>query len=282
LWDALGTDWLVLDAELMPWSAKAVGLMRDTFARTANAGMVTLAAVQENLRLTADRTIEVAAAKGVPSAAGSVAEIVSRLEDRAVALDRFRDTYRRYCWPADSVDDLRIAVFHVLAGEGQVYTDLDQPGHLELADRLVAADPTRLLQSTERLRVPLSPDDESAFDDAVRRATSWWQRLLDGGGEGMVVKPIAWDTRGRRGLTQPAIKVRGPEYLRIIYGPEYLLELKRLRRRGVRRKQQLAMQEYALGMEALDRFVAGEPLYRVHECVFGLLALEQEPTDPRL
>jgi protein phosphatase len=35
-------------------------------------------------------------------------------------------------------------------------------------------------------------------------------------------------------------------------------------------------------VEALERFGRGEPLYRVHECVFGVLALESEPVDPRL
>ena len=40
--------------------------------------------------------------------------------------------------------------------------------------------------------------------------------------------------------------------------------------------------EFALGVEALERFVRREPLRRVHACVFGLLALESEPVDPRL
>jgi protein phosphatase len=100
----------------------------------------------------------------------------------------------------------------------------------------------------------------------------------------MVLKPASGLARGRRGLLQPAIKCRGREYLRIIYGPEYTepQNLARLRRRGVRAKQSLAIREFALGLEALHRFVEGEPLYRVHECVFGVLALESEPVDPRL
>jgi protein phosphatase len=82
----------------------------------------------------------------------------------------------------------------------------------------------------------------------------------------------------------PGIKCRGPEYLRIIYGPEYTdpANLDRLRSRNVGRKRALALREFALGIEALERSVAGEPLYRVHECVFGVLALESEPVDPRL
>jgi protein phosphatase len=100
----------------------------------------------------------------------------------------------------------------------------------------------------------------------------------------MVVKPSHPISRGTRGLVQPGIKVRGPEYLRIIYGPEYRMpeHLDRLRDRGLGRKRSLAAREFALGVEALERFARGQPLYRVHECVFAVLALESEPVDPRL
>jgi protein phosphatase len=100
----------------------------------------------------------------------------------------------------------------------------------------------------------------------------------------MVVKPLDFVSRGAKGLIQPAIKVRGREYLRIIYGPEYTAQenLKRLRARHVNAKRSLALREFSLGIEALERFVRHEPLYKVHECVFGVLALESEPVDPRL
>jgi protein phosphatase len=58
--------------------------------------------------------------------------------------------------------------------------------------------------------------------------------------------------------------------------------LDRLRERGLGAKRGLALREFALGAEALDRFVKREPLRRVHECVFAVLALESEPIDPRL
>jgi protein phosphatase len=85
-------------------------------------------------------------------------------------------------------------------------------------------------------------------------------------------------------VVQPAVKCRGPEYLRIIYGPEYSspANLPRLRARRLGGKRSLALREFALGVEALQRFVAKEPLRRVHECVFGVLALESEAVDPRL
>ena len=100
----------------------------------------------------------------------------------------------------------------------------------------------------------------------------------------MVVKPIEFIARGRHGPAQPAVKCRGREYLRIIYGPEYTMDenLQRLRSRALGTKRSLALREFALGIEALERFVRKEPLRRIHECVFGVLALESEPVDPRL
>ena len=143
--------------------------------------------------------------------------------------------------------------------------------------RPCAADQT-LLRATAHLQVDLA-DPESE-----QRAVAWWTELINGGGEGMVVKLLDYVAQGRRGLVQPALKSRGPEYLRIIYGPEYIEPeyLERLRNRSLGRKRSLASREFALGIEGLERFVRGEPLRRVHECAFAVLALESEPVDPRL
>jgi protein phosphatase len=187
------------------------------------------------------------------------------------------DAYRRYCWPVASLDDLRIAPFHILASEGAVHSAKDHVWHMETIARICAAD-ERLLLATPHHVVDLN-DVESQ-----QRAITWWEELTNAGGEGMVVKPLGFTESGRRGLVQPAVKCRGREYLRIIYGPEYTApqNLERLRARAVGGKRSLAIREFALGIEALDRFVRREPLRRVHECVFGVLALESEPVDPRL
>ena len=153
----------------------------------------------------------------------------------------------------------------------------DHRWHLAVAGRIAEAD-SALFRLTRHLFVDLA--DEASVTAAVQ----WWKALTAEGGEGMVIKPVEGLVRGKRGLVQPAIKCRGREYLRIIYGPEYTepQNLERLRQRGLRTKQSLAIREFALGLEALQRFVEREPLYRVHECVFGVLALESEPVDVRL
>jgi protein phosphatase len=143
----------------------------------------------------------------------------------------------------------------------------------------ICAQDTGLLLATPHRVVDVTDAEQ------VAAGVAWWEDLTARGGEGMVVKPFDFlPGRGQKRPVQPAIKVRGSEYLRIIYGPEYTLpqHLERLRLRGVARKRALASREFVLGVEGLERFIRREPLRRVHECAFGVLALESEPVDPRL
>jgi polynucleotide kinase-phosphatase len=264
LWQELETDWLALDCELLPWSAKAGELLRGQYAPVGAAATATLAAELP--------VLAAAAARGI-----DVDGVAHRTRQRADDAAGFIAAYRRYCWPVGSVDDLKLAPFQVLAGEGAAHALRGHGWHLDLLGRLCDRDPG-VLRRTRSVTVELG---DVVSEDA---ATAWWQDLTVAGGEGMVVKPAGVVHRGSKGLAQPGIKCRGPEYLRLIYGPEYLAEpnLARLRSRGLGLKRSLALREFALGIEALERFTAQEPLYRVHECVFGVLALESEPVDPRL
>jgi protein phosphatase len=264
LWDEMASDWICLDCELMPWSAKAQELLRQQYAP---AGAAATAALPQAVSLLD------AAASINPEAGRFVGEYQERLD----LARRYVDAYRRYCWPVRSLDDLRLAPFHLLASEGHVYVDKDHVWHMDTLTRMCQCDPQFLL-ATPWLKVDLSDAASEA------NATVWWESLTDAGGEGMVVKPVSFVQKGRRDLAQPAVKCRGREYLRIIYGPEYTRteHLTRLRQRALAGKRSLAIREFALGVESLERFVRDEPLRRVHECVFGVLALESEPVDPRL
>jgi len=264
LWDELSTGWVLLDCELMPWSVKAGDLLRHQYAAV---GAAARAALPQAARLLGE-----AAARGV-----DVAALAARTSARAANAEAFTAAYRRYCWPVDGLDGVRLAPFQVLATESAVYHERDHGWHLGLADRLASAAP-RLVTVTRRLRV------DTTDPDSVAAGITWWEDLTASGGEGMVVKPYANLTRAGRGLAQPGIKVRGREYLRIIYGPDYTepANLSRLRDRNLGRKRSLALREYALGLEALERGARGDPLWRIHEAVFGVLALESEPVDPRL
>lgn len=262
LWSELATEWLLLDAELLPWSAKAGPLIREQYATLG-------AAAGTGLRAASD-ALDAAATRGV-----EVTELAARTRRRAADVAVFRDEYRRHRWPTDGLDGVELAPFAVLAAEGAAFVDRPHSWHLGLAERLHAADP-ELIRRTRTTVV------DTADESSIAAATTWWAELTAAGGEGMVVKPAAGLVRGPKGLVQPGIKVRGPEYLRIVYGPEYPQHLAELRNRSLGRKRSLALREYALGVEGLQRLAQDEPWWRIHECVFSVLALESEPVDPRL
>jgi protein phosphatase len=260
-WEEFKTDWFCLDCELMPWSAKAQELLKQQYAAVGASGRATLAD-------------EIAALEQAAARCLDVSELLARTMTRRQMMNDYIAAYRRYCWPVNSVADLKLAPFHLLATEGKVHADQPHDWHMQtlarLAGGIIVATPFRIIDVT-------TPESES-------EGIQWWEELTGRGGEGMVVKPLDFIGKNRRGLIQPAVKCRGREYLRIIYGPEYSAaeNLERLRARGLSTKRSLALREFALGIEALERFVRKEPLRRVHEAVFGVLALESEPVDPRL
>ena len=227
------------------------------------------------------------AAAGLREAVAALSAAADRSESAEALLGRYREreskvasyvaAYRHYCWPVESVADLRLAPFHVLATAAGAHVDRDHTWHMETIARVCREDSEALLATPYGV---VDVTDGPSQEAAVAR----WEELTGRGGEGIVVKPLDFVARGQRGLVQPALKTRGREYLRIIYGPEYDLpeNLERLRGRGLSAKRSLALREFALGIEGLERFVRGEPLRRVHECVFGVLALESQPVDPRL
>lgn len=262
LWDELNTDWLLLDCELMPWSLKAQELISQQYAPVGAAARADLAAELEVLQTRADPVLTA---------------IAENRRGQLTDIEAFSAVYRRYTWDVASVNDLRLAPFHLLASHNKVHSSEPHSWHLERLRLLAAADAT-VIVATPSMDVDLAdPASEAA-------AIEWWSTLTAGGGEGMVVKPMEFIARWKSGLVQPALKVRGREYLRLIYGPDYTQpeHLERLRERGLGTKRSLAMREFALGLEGLERFVHDEPLRRVHECTFAVLAMESEPVDPRL
>jgi protein phosphatase len=262
-WERFDTDWVCLDAELMPWSAKAQALVDQQYAPVGEAAIADLGAAEVLMRKAVSRGVEVD---------GALERVASRRE----AAYGYEAAYRRYVRPVRDVDDLRLAPFHLLATEGEVHADKAHRWHMAELARICEFDP--ILVATSFREVELADEAQ------VASAVAWWETLTADGGEGVIVKPSSFLARDRRGIVQPALKVRGREYLRIVYGPEYTLpgNIERLRERAVAGKRRLAMAEFMLGMEALRRFVERAPLRLIHECVFGVLALESEPIDSRL
>ncbi len=262
LWETLETDWVLLDAELMPWSAKAQELLQRQYYPTVAAAQSSAAALLDAIAKAGDL--------------GGLDALRMKAETQLSNADLMGKTIDGYCWAADSIDDYRIAPFHILATEGKVHSDQPHTWHMETLAILAKADP--ILQTTGWKQI--DPTDPAHRAEVV----TWWMSHTAKGGEGLVFKPNAFTLRGERGLIQPAMKVRGRDYLRIIYGPDYDLpvNIERLRQRGLGRKFSLAEREFKLGFEGLHRFVARAPLSRIHECALAVLALESEPVDPRL
>jgi protein phosphatase len=260
LFDSLDTDWLALDCELLPWSAKAMGLIRDQYASVGAAARASLPAL--------GGLLEQASARGL-----DVADLAERTAARQRNAEAFRDAYAAHCLPTSGLDGVTLAPFQILAAEGRALA-ITEPHAWHLEQLATLAGP--LITPTRHRFVDLS--SASSRDEAVQ----WWLDLTAAGGEGMVVKP-ARAVAGELGRgVQPGLKVRGREYLRIIYGPDYLDSLDVLRQRHLGKKRSLAQREHGLGLDALSRFVEGDPLWRVHQLVFAVLALESEPVDPRL
>lgn len=262
-WEAFNTDWMVLDCELMPWNLKAQQLLRNQYGATGAAGRYAMEGAVASLEKAATN----------PAAL----PLLREYRERAVMVDQFATAYRQYCWEVNGMEDYQLAPFHLLATEGNTYFDKDHEWHMEQLAAFAGGEGNPIIATKYRV---VELGDDSSLAEAIK----WWEGMTNNGGEGMVVKPYNFITMNDKFFVQPAVKVRGREYLRIIYGPEYTLEknLTRLKERGLSTKRILAQKEFALGVEALERFVAKAPLTKVHQCVFGVLALESEPVDPRL
>ena len=264
-WDKFNTDWVCLDAELMPWSVKAQSLLKDQYASVGASASAALTDVIDNLKITQNRGID------------GVDHLLEKFKVKGEMIGDYTKAYGNYCWPVNGVDDYKLAPFHVLATEGETHVSKNHEWHMETIKSICKAD-SKLMIATPYKLIDLNEESQ------VELAIAWWTELTEKGGEGMVVKPLEFISHGKKGLVQPAIKCRGREYLRIIYGPEYSIDenMKVLKNRSLGRKRSLALREFALGVESLDRFVKKEPLRKVHECVFGVMALESEAVDPRL
>lgn len=277
-WQEFKTDWVCLDCELMPWSAKAQGLLQQQYAPTGIAGQGALNQAIQVLEQAKRRELRSwNVAEHTSGQNSDIDELFNRYSERRDMLQRYVQAYRQYCWPVDSIDQYKLAPFHILATEGAAHVIHDHGWHMESIARLCEAG-DGFLMKTNYITIDVTDIN------STNKGIGWWEELTGSGGEGMVVKPYDFIVKTARELLQPAVKCRGKEYLRIIYGPEYTIpeNLERLRKRSLAKKRSLALREFALGIEALERFTRREPLYRVHECAFAVLALESEPVDPRL
>ncbi|WP_311516876.1 polynucleotide kinase-phosphatase [uncultured Corynebacterium sp.] len=256
---ALDSEWVLLDGEILPWNLKAQGLIDTLYAPLSAAGHADLSAAAQALTH--------ARRRGVP-----VPDLDTTLATRLDNLSRFDHTWRTY---VTDPSNIRFAPFQILASAGHTHHHRPHSWHLEHIQLLCDA-PGNLYHPTQHRHA--NPHDP----EAVTAITDWWLKLTAAGAEGIVIKPET-NAHAPAG-TQPGLKVRGRDYLRMIYGPDYLdpARLTALRNRNLAPKRTAALREYALGLDGLDKWVAHAPFYQVHQRALAVLALESEGLDPRL
>ncbi|WP_180230100.1 polynucleotide kinase-phosphatase [Bacillus sp. AFS073361] len=259
--ETYNTDFVLMDAEILPWNLKAKELIMNQYAHVGEMALLDRNKLKEQL--------EKAAANGK-----DVASWLLETDEKIHNAKVFNDVYQKYCWDTEGLAGIQIAPFHTLAHSNETFFDKPHTWHMEKNKEFsVLSD---LFMETEYRIV--------TDEDSMKAAIVWWEEMTEEGHEGFVVKPKVFVARHKGKLVQPAIKVRGRKYLHIIYGIDYLQpeNLSRLKQRNAGKKQRNALKEFSLGVEAVKRFVGRESLERYHECVFGVLALESDPIDPRL
>src|ERR1051325_1146431 len=107
----------------MPWSAKAQELLKQQYAAVGAAAKHSLADAVSTLQSGASRGLD-------------VAELLDRTVKRRVMASEYAEAYRRYCWPVQALDDLKLAPFHILASEGRVPTSEPHTWHMDTLARL--------------------------------------------------------------------------------------------------------------------------------------------------
>lgn len=260
--DIYQTNFLILDAEILPWNLKAKELINSQYAHVAEVAIMDRTKMIEKLEMALNRDQDVE---------NWLNEMRGKLQNAHV----FRDVFQKYCWNTEGINGIQIAPFHLLAHSGETYFDQSHIWHMEKNREFSSL--SDFFIETEFKVV----SDETSMKEAI----DWWISMTESGHEGFVVKPEYYIARNDKGkLLQPAIKVRGRKYLHIIYGMDYLQpeNLKRLKNRNVGKKQRHALMEFSLGIEGVERFVNKDSVERIHECVLATLALEAEPVDPRL
>lgn len=252
------TDYVLLDAEIMPWNLKAKELIRSQYAHVSENAILDRSCL---LKKMSDSDIDVN---------GWLSEYEAKLMNAKV----FKEVFQKYCWNIDGLEEIQIAPFHVLAHSGETFFDKPHTWHMEMNRKF--SEGSSLFVETESKVIENTEDEAEVI--------AWWEQMTEDGHEGIVIKPEDFIPRYKGRLIQPAIKVRGRKYLNIIYGMDYLHpeNIARLKKRNTGKKQKNALKEFALGLEGIKRFVERDSMERVHECVLAVLAMESDPVDPRL
>ncbi|WP_079526525.1 AAA family ATPase [Solibacillus isronensis] len=257
--EQFNTNFVLMDAEILPWNLKAQSLIDQQYETVAENALMDRYKLIEKLKATEHV---------------DVTSWVEEYTDKYKNAARFDAVFRNYCWPTNELSGIQIAPFHILAHSSSANFHQSHSWHMKMNAYL--AENSSLFIATEYRLIESEQDEQEVIN--------WWKDMTENGHEGIVIKPFDFLAYHNGKLLQPAIKVRGREYLRIIYGMDYTndVTMKKLKQRNSSRKMKNALLEFKLGMEGISRFVSLESSNRVHECALATLALESDTIDPRL
>lgn len=257
--EQFNTEFVLMDAEILPWNLKAHRLIDQQYETVAENALMDRHKIIEKLQLTNDIDVT-----------NWLEEYTTKYKNAAC----FDAVFKNYCWATHELSGIQIAPFHILAHSSSTNFHETHSWHMKMNEFL--AENSSLFIATEYRLIDSEKDELEVIE--------WWKEMTDIGHEGIIIKPLHYETYYKGKLLQPAIKVRGREYLRIIYGMDYTNEttMKKLKHRNPSRKMRNALLEFKLGIEGISRFVRSESNARIHECALATLALESDAIDPRL
>lgn len=255
------TGFVLMDVEILPWNAKGSGLLTNQYLPVLDSSKSLNNKLLGNLE----------GIKGLE-------HIVKEVNNNLINIDKYKEQLENYCWDAD-ITNIKIAPFHLLAHEGKTYFDKTHEWHLNHFNELIDIPSNDLFEKTPYVLVDL--DDE----DSIKKAVDFWLDVTAKGYEGVMFKTETFIEKNDEGETiLPMMKVRGKDYLRIIYGINYNDDkyIHQLRYRNVSKKRFLHYKQTALAVESVKLFANGESFDKWHDYVFANLCLGNVVTDHRL
>jgi len=106
----------------MPWSAKAQKLLEEQYSAVGISGRVVLdEAVKLLKQASLNKTVSFDVSRQTSGKNADINELLQRFTERSEMMQKYVEAYRKYCWPVNSIDDLKLAPFHILATEGKVH-----------------------------------------------------------------------------------------------------------------------------------------------------------------
>lgn len=264
--------WVILDSEVLPWNLKGEQhLIKNQYGNVGSSGH---SALENSYSIVRDHLDNIK--DSTPEIINSVNLLQDDLISKQNCLKRYNSVYTNYVWDIKDFSSIKIAPFHIFTNNNLNF-NITHKQHLELIDNIIKYDTYNIFNKTTLISVDLN--DEFQVQHAIKE----WETYTEKGQEGFVVKPekfLTFDSDNRP--IQPAIKVRGRDYLYLIYGTEYTRELDKLRKRPVKRKRATAIREYMLGLQGLLMFQQTGNIYETHRYVTAVLSIDSEPLDIRL